>query len=392
MAQFLTDAQLAAEVHRCEFCEEKPCRENCPANCSPADFIMAVKTNGNIDYERAANIILRSNPLGGVCGAICPEKHCMAKCVHKEFDHAINIPQIQATIIAKAKELKCFPEFNKAKSSGKKVAIIGAGPAGLSAASILIQKGYKVTVFEKEKIAGGACNFIPDKRLDKSILNTDIEFIKTLGMIECEFNVKDLTPEKCLQQGFDAVVVSTGLDIPLKLNIPGEEYTVTWSEFLADPKKYKVKDLQVAVIGGGAVATDCATVAKQYSAKEIDLICLENNPDMPLTEHERQVLLQDGIGIVSKTTVTAIKKASDGSFILDTAKINFPRGGAFKPELIVANTEHTLKEYNIIVKAIGNKSSFTKITNEKIFYAGEIWLMVLLRLLKRLLAVKTPLV
>src|SRR5512136_339196 len=99
---FLTKAQLQSELLRCESCEEKPCKEACPADCSPADFIMACRIGAPADYRRAAAIILGSNPLGGSCGALCPEYLCMKACVRRSFDHPINIPAVQSTIIDKA--------------------------------------------------------------------------------------------------------------------------------------------------------------------------------------------------------------------------------------------------------------------------------------------------
>ena len=102
---FLTDAQLGAEIQKCEYCEEKPCKEACPADCSPADFIMAVKVGEPSDYRRAAALIMGNNPLGGVCGAVCPDRHCMKACVHRTCDAAVNIPAVQATVVQRAREL-----------------------------------------------------------------------------------------------------------------------------------------------------------------------------------------------------------------------------------------------------------------------------------------------
>lgn len=128
---FLTDAQLKAELERCEYCEEKPCRTACPANCSPTDFIMAAKTSNLFDIKRAAAEILTNNPLGGICGLICPDRHCKSGCVHAGLHTPINIPAIQASIIQRAKELGIMPEFKKTTKNGKKIAIVGAGPSGL---------------------------------------------------------------------------------------------------------------------------------------------------------------------------------------------------------------------------------------------------------------------
>src|SRR5512136_2776383 len=127
----MTSAQLQTELLRCEFCEEKPCREACPVNCSPADFIMAARVGYPSDLRRSAAEIMHANPLGGICGMVCPDTLCMAACTHKKFDGPINIPLVQATIVEAAKQLPGgLSEFSKPRSNGKKVAIIGGGPGG----------------------------------------------------------------------------------------------------------------------------------------------------------------------------------------------------------------------------------------------------------------------
>ena len=101
----LTDAQLKAELAKCEYCAEKPCKAACPCDCSPFDFIRAAKVGNPSDIRRAAAQIMRQNPLGGVCGMVCPDRHCMQACVHERFDSPVNIPAVQATIIARAKAM-----------------------------------------------------------------------------------------------------------------------------------------------------------------------------------------------------------------------------------------------------------------------------------------------
>ena len=172
---FLTDAQLRAEIEKCEYCEDKPCKTACPVDCSPADFIMAAKRGADQDFERAAAIIYGHNPLGGVCGAVCPDYHCMHACVFMKFNHAVNIPAVQATIIQKAKDLKRLPLFKHPEPNGKKIIIVGAGPCGLGAAAILAQKGYQVVIYEKQKLAGGMCLLIPEFRFQKNILISDLK-------------------------------------------------------------------------------------------------------------------------------------------------------------------------------------------------------------------------
>ncbi len=130
----LTDAQLKSELEKCEFCVEKPCKTACPCDLSPADFIMAARVGAPEDYGRAAAAIMSKNPLGGICGMVCPDHFCVQACVHDHFAAPVSIPAVQATIVAKARELGVMPTFKKAKPTGKKVAIVGSGPAGLAAA------------------------------------------------------------------------------------------------------------------------------------------------------------------------------------------------------------------------------------------------------------------
>ena len=126
----MTPAQLQAELLRCEYCEEKPCREACPVNCSPADFIMAARMGNPSDLQRSAGEIMHANPLGGICGMVCPDTLCMAACTHKKFDGPINIPLVQATIVEMAKNQGGIPKFSVPMPNGKKVAVVGGGPAG----------------------------------------------------------------------------------------------------------------------------------------------------------------------------------------------------------------------------------------------------------------------
>ena len=137
----LTDAQLKTELNRCEYCEEKPCKAACPADCSPADFIMAARVGGRSDYRRAGALIMGSNPLGWVCGVVCPDYFCMKACSRRTFDQPINIPAVQASVMKRAYEAG-LGSFKAPDWNGMTVAVIGAGPAGLGAASVLAQRGY----------------------------------------------------------------------------------------------------------------------------------------------------------------------------------------------------------------------------------------------------------
>ncbi|MFA5141000.1 MAG: FAD-dependent oxidoreductase [Elusimicrobiota bacterium] len=366
-ALFLTDARLREEIARCEYCAEKPCREACPADCSPADFIMAARLGRKSDFKRAAALIMGSNPLGGVCGAVCPDRHCMKACVHRTFDRAVDIPAVQATIVQRAKELGVMPEFRKAAAKGKKVAVVGAGPAGWAAAGTLAQMGYSVTLLE-EKEAGGMASLIPDSRLDKKVLETDLDFVRSLGDIRLK-KERVASPAGLLKNGFDAVLVATGLSVPIRLGIKGEEKALAWTDYLRDPDRHTMKGKRVAIIGGGAVAVDCAETAVHQGAGHVEMFCLEKLSEMPLTAKERQVLFDIGVNVTCRVSATAL--AAGG---LVFVKVELPKGKKFHPSLMrpVKGTEHERKDLGAVILAIGARPTFRPEAAKGVFYAGDL--------------------
>lgn len=368
--EFLTDAQLLAEIEKCEYCEEKPCKEACPADCSPADFIMAVKVGKRSDFMRSAALIMGSNPLGGVCGAVCPDTHCMKVCVHRTFGSAVNIPAVQATIIAKAKELDTMPEFKKTPHNGKKIAIIGSGPAGLGAAAVLAQKGYTIDIFDKMKKPGGMCNLIPKSRLSEKVLQTDIEFLKSLGKIE--FKKGKWNPAS--KDDYDAILVATGLDEAFIPKITASKFAVDWIKYLENPLKFKVKGKKVGIVGGGAVALDCAEEAMNHGAQSVEMFALETWTEIPLTAKERLAIQEMGIAVTGRVRVTDIIIKNKQIIGLKTIKINLPKGKKFHPRNVVdlKGTEQVQPDIDFVIIAAGARSSIKKSNSKRIFYAGDI--------------------
>lgn len=366
----LSDAQLKAELSRCEYCEEKPCQQACPAHCSPADFIMAAKVGAKSDYRRAAAMILGANPLGWVCGVVCPDYFCMKACSRRTFDRAINIPAVQATVMKKGYEAG-LPKPQSPTLNGKSVAVIGAGSAGFGAAGVLARIGYRVTIFEKQKRAGGAMNLIPDFRLGDKATKTDIDYLSGLGVIEYKFGQSISEPEKLLGQ-FDAVIVSAGLQEPIKLDIPGEDLALSWQDFLTG--KTKVKGKRVAVIGGGAVAVDCATTAKLKVAAHVELIYRRKQENMPLTEYEREMLLERGIEISSCCKPLELVRKGGHVKGLTLVRMVLPAGKKPLAKNFVFSKDEppTFRAFDVVVSAIGSRPQLPVIRKPGIFYAGDI--------------------
>lgn len=370
---FLTDAQLKSEIKKCEFCEEKPCKDKCPCDCSAADFIMAAQVFNNSDIKRSATQIMKNNPMGGVCGMICPDRFCVAACVRKKFDSAVNIPAVQATIVKKARELGGIAEFVKPKPNGKKIAIVGSGPAGLGAASVLASLGYKIDIYEKEKVAGGMCNLIPSYRLTKDMLKEDIKFLTSLGDINIKLNSEIENPGSLLKKGYDAILVVIGLTEPIKAGIENEELAIIGLEYLKNPRKYKLKG-KVVVIGGGATAADCAMTAKsEGGAVNVEMLSLETIGEMPLTPREMNELLENNIEITGRTRVLSILKKGKLISGLETVKVSLPKGVKFNLRDIkeMPGTEQMRKDVSTVIIAIGAHAKFKKINNPAVFYAGD---------------------
>ncbi|MDZ4122272.1 MAG: FAD-dependent oxidoreductase, partial [Candidatus Cloacimonadaceae bacterium] len=365
---YLTDAQLKTEIERCEYCEEKPCKTACPCDCSPADFIMAAAKGKPSDYKRAAGIILSSNPLGGICGDVCPDYHCMKACSRTDFDTPINIPAVQSTIINKARELNQVPEYSSPTPNGKRIGIIGAGPAAIGSAITLIQSGYEVELFEADKRGGGAVNLIPDSRLHKEALINDLEFLKSAFSLKIHYNHPIENPD-LLAAKYDALIVAAGLDNPIRLNIPGDEAAFYGMDILKNPQDYDLKQKRCAIVGG-AIAADIALTAVNKGAAHVEMIVLESYPEMPLTKDEKEGLLSAGIHITNRTRITEVVSENGLVKGIRTCPVTLPAGETFHPSRIMdeAGATELFRSFDIVVFAVGNRPSIQ--VDQKKYYVG----------------------
>lgn len=372
---YLTEAQLRSELEKCEYCEENPCRDACPCGCSPADFIMAARVGEKADYRRAAALIMGNNPLGGICGLVCPDRHCMSACSRKLFDCAVNIPAVQATIIQRARELGVMPAFAHARPNGRRVAVAGAGPAGLAAAAVLAQKGCKVDVFEASSRKAGMSGLIPPFRLDSKTLRADIEFVKSLGDIRMKYSSPVKNPA-ALREKYDAVIVAAGLTKVFSPGIKGEAGAVTWLDYLARPAKFKVRGRRVAVIGGGAVAADCAETAVRAGAAHVELFALEKFSEMPLEAKELDGLRHYGVQVGGRVRVTEILRSGRPVRGLRTVKVDLPAGKKFSPRDLkdVKGTAQTRMDIDFVIIAAGARTEHAPKPGDAkngVFYAGD---------------------
>jgi len=297
------------EASRCLQCKNMPCVEGCPVNITIPEFIKKVKEG---DFMGAIHVIKETNALPAVCGRVCPqESQCESKCVLGKKGEPIAIGRLErfcADYEAQQGDIR-VPEI--AKPTGKKVAVVGAGPAGLTVAGELSKKGHEVTVYEALHKAGGVLVYgIPEFRLPKAIVQREVDYVGKLGAkIKVDVIVgQGVTVDELFAQGFDAIFVGTGAGLPYFLNIPGENLNGVYSanEFLTRAnlmKAYLFPEYdtpvrvgsKVAVIGGGNVAMDSARVAKRLGADHVYLVYRRSRAEMPARAEEAHHAEEEGI-------------------------------------------------------------------------------------------------
>ena len=303
-----TPEMAVNEAKRCLGCKNKPCQTGCPVGIDIPSFIAKVAEE---DFEGAYQVLSASSALPAVCGRVCPqETQCEGKCVRGIKGESVGIGRLERFVADWHREhnntAPTVPESN-----GHKVAIIGAGPSGLTAAGDLAKLGYKVTVYEALHLAGGVLVYgIPEFRLPKAIVQNEIEGLQAMG-VDIETNMvigKILTIDELMHDyGYEAVYVASGAGLPRFMGIPGESLKGVYSanEYLTRVnlmKAYKEgsktpikKSKNVAVVGGGNVAMDAARSAKRLGAENVYIVYRRGMEELPARKEEVEHAEEEGI-------------------------------------------------------------------------------------------------
>lgn len=338
-----------------------PCKANCPAHIDIPQYIRAIKEG---DFDKATAIIREKVPFPEVLGSVCTHV-CESNCKRNELGEPISICKLKRA--AATQDSGAWKErVHKEPATGKKVAVIGAGPSSLTAAYYLAKKGHAVTVFEKNEKAGGQCRYgIPSYRLPDDLLDREIANILEIG-IELKTN-SDCQNLEELKQQYDAVLVSIGTHQGTKLPIPGNDLPGVYvnTEFLKDARSENAIQLgeKVMVLGGGNVAYDCARTAIRKGAKEVHIACLENQQQMTSSPDEIEEGAQEGVilhaahsflRITGEDKVTGVELKKVNRFYFDEnrkAVLDLEEG-----------SEHVVEVDNVIF-AVGQKPMGTDTMN-----------------------------
>lgn len=307
VAMGYTEEMAMEEASRCLNCKNKPCVSGCPVNVRIPEFVAKVAEG---KFEEAYEIITSTNSLPAISGRVCPqENQCEGKCVRGIKGESVSIGRLErfcADYHMKHSDAKAV----KPQSNGKMVAVVGAGPSGLTCAGDLAKKGYEVTVFEAFHTAGGVLVYgIPEFRLPKAIVKKEVENLQDLG-VEVKTNMvigRVLSVDELFEMGYKAIFIGSGAGLPSFMGIEGEDLIGVYSanEYLTRTNLMKaylddydtpiIKSKSVAVVGGGNVAMDAARCAKRLGAENVYIVYRRGMEEMPARKEEVHHAMEEGI-------------------------------------------------------------------------------------------------
>jgi len=370
---FETPDAAVIEANRCLFCYDAPCMKSCPTSIDVPKFIKQIATE---NIKGSAHTILSSNIMGAGCSKVCPvEKLCEGACVYNLMhEKPINIAKLQRYSTERAMENN-WQLFERKASVGKKVAIVGAGPAGLSCAHSLSKEGFDVTIFEKESKGGGLMTYgIAAYKVTPQFCEDEVKYITSIGGIDIRYNMElgkniNLTD---LQDQYDAVCLAFGVGLARQLDIPGEEFegVVDAISFIYELRSNEFSSIavgdKVAVIGMGMTAIDAATQAKRLGAGEVTILYRRTQAEMPCTEHELNIAQLDGCRIIWLAAPKEIlgKNSKVSQLVCDVMHLGAPdKSGRRSP---IASGETITLDVDMVIKAAGQMPYENLVNNYQI--------------------------
>ena len=364
-----TEEMAIDEAQRCLNCKTRPCMEGCPVSVKIPEFLTFMKDG---DFEGAYQKIKETNALPAVCGRVCPqEKQCESKCVRGIKGEPVGIGRLERFAadyhMANVEDKIEVPEWN-----GKKIAVVGSGPSGLTVAGDMAKRGYKVTVYEAFHTAGGVLMYgIPEFRLPKDIVQKEISTLKKMG-VDIQTNViigRTLTVDELFNDmGYDGVYIGSGAGLPRFMGIEGESLNGVYSanEFLTRinlMKGYKFPEYDtpvyvgknVAVLGGGNVAMDAARSAKRLGAENVYIVYRRGKEELPARAEEVEHAEQEGIEFKLLQNPTRILGNEDGwvdGMEVIKMELGEPDESGRRRPVEIAGSEEVL-DIDTVVVAIG---------------------------------------
>lgn len=346
--------KLASE---CLSCKNKPCRNGCPLSNDITDFISYIKVG---EYRKAYDILLDTTVLQPICGRICPHsKQCQGSCVKGIKGKAVNIGRLEAFIgdmaISEgwAIDLKC-----EAEKKNKKIAIVGGGPAGLTASAYLARRGFEVCIYEKHDTLGGLLSHgIPDFRLPKDVVNETIQKILDLGVkvvLGSEIG-KNLALDE-LKENYDAILLCFGANIGTKMEIEGEDLDGVYggNELLESEKFPDFMGKTVCIIGGGNTAVDTARTIKRKNAKKVIVIYRRAREQMPAEDEEVEMAEREGIEFLFQNNIVRILGESKVEKI-ECIKTELVKVDGDRDKPVNIQGSNYLMDTDYVVMALGSK-------------------------------------
>lgn len=395
------EKEILEKAQYCLNCKNPLCRTGCPLGNYIPDFIAQLK-EGNL--QKAYEILTQTTVLSSVCGRICPhQKQCQGKCVRGIKGEAVSIGELEAYVGDFALEnrdslLNCYLKQGMQKEpNNKKVAVIGGGPAGLTASAFLRKQGFQVTIYEKQNKLGGILQRgIPEFRLNKEIVQKTVAQILNLGIqVEYEKELgKNITLEE-LKQNYDAVLLTIGANVPRKMVIPGEDLEGVYggNSLLEKQNHPDYANKKVAIIGGGNVAMDCARTIKRLGANRVVVIYRRSEEEMPAERKEIEDAKKEGVEFLFLNNITKVLGTNhvekieciktklmekegesrkvpvdieDSNYVMDMDYVVMAVGGKVEKEVLEnSNIEMSKKKYVAI-----NENNQTSC--EKVFAAGDV--------------------